>query len=533
MESRNSATSPIKTSSNKAKINEHRLFKWLILVISVTASFMAILDINIVIVALPKMMSHFGVNVITIDWVIIAYTITYSVIILITSYLSRKYGLKIPFIISIIFFVIGSAFCGFAPSYRILIIFRIIQAVGGAGLIPISVSLIAKYFKAHERGTAMGIWTIGIMVAPALGPIIGGYFVDYVDWRMIFYFNVPIGIILLLASFLLLDKDIPLKPFAKKFDYIGFILIAICLGTLLYVLNEGQTLEWDSPIIRLYELICAISLILFLIVEIFSKKYLMDYSLFKNNNFLTGNLVSMIRAAGIFSTLFLLPIFIEDILNYNAMHAGYLMAPFAIAVAAISPVAGKIADKYGPKYLLVAGMLIFAFANFQLGNISLQTSIPFIVYNQFFRGLGVGLINAPVMMAVINSAKFEQIPDASALYNVLFQIGASFGIAWSGQELAVRQVYHLNQYARDINYNSYGFNNIMNILREDIMKNGNSVIKAIGHPSSPLKIFDYLINEFSLIGAYGDVYVILGYLCIFGAICAMFVRNNKAKSKQK
>ncbi|MCL4542131.1 MAG: DHA2 family efflux MFS transporter permease subunit [Deltaproteobacteria bacterium] len=523
----------IKTPPDKVEINGRRYFKWLILIVSVTASFMAILDINIVIVALPKMMSHFGVDVITIDWVIIAYTITYSVIILLTSYLSRKYGLKIPFIISIVFFVIGSAFCGFAPSYDIMILFRIIQAVGGAGLIPVSISLIAKYFKAHERGAAMGIWTIGIMVAPALGPIIGGYFVDYVDWRMIFYFNVPIGIILLLASFVLLEKDIPQKPFAKKFDYAGFILIAICLGTLLYVLNEGQTLEWDSSIIRLTELVCAISLTLFIIVEIFSKRYLMDYSLFKNNNFLAGNLVSMIRAAGVFSTLFLLPIFIEDILNYNAMHAGYLMAPFAIAVAVVSPVAGKVADRYGPKYLLAAGMLIFAFANFQLGSISLQTSVPFIVYNQFFRGLGVGLINAPVMMAVINSARFEQIPDASALYNVLFQIGASFGIAWSGQELAVRQVYHLNQYARNINYNFYGFNNVINILREALMKNGNSIVRTTNHPSNPLKIFDYLINEFSLIGAYGDVYVILGYLCIFGAICAMFARNTKTKSKQK
>ena len=511
----------------KNKINEHKLYKWLILVIAVTASFMAILDINIVIVALPKMMSHFGVNVITIDWVIIAYTITYSIIILLTSFASKKYGLKIPFIISIVFFVIGSAFCGFAPTYRILIIFRIIQAIGGAGLIPISVSFIAKYFKVQERGTAMGIWTIGIMVAPALGPIIGGYFVDYVDWRMIFYFNVPIGIILFLGTLILLDNDMPSKPFAKKFDFAGFILIAICLGTLLYVLNEGQTLEWDSAAIHLSELISAASFILFLIVEIFSKKHLMDYSLFKTRNFVAGNLVNMIRAGGIFSTLFLLPIFIEDILNYNAMHAGYLMAPFAIAVAVVSPIAGKISDKYGPKYLLLSGMIIFAISNFSLGNISLQTSIPFIVYNQLLRGIGVGLINAPLMMTVINSAKSEQIPDASALYNVLFQIGASFGIAWSGEELAVRQVYHLNQYSRDIKYNFYNFNSVINFLHSDLIKNGGSFVRAMLYPSNSAKVFDYIINEFSLIGAYGDVFAALGYLCIIGGIVTLAVKNIK------
>ncbi|MGC8554354.1 MAG: DHA2 family efflux MFS transporter permease subunit [Candidatus Acidulodesulfobacterium sp.] len=511
------------------KISEHRLYKWLVLTIAVTASFMAILDINIVIVALPKMMSHFGVNVITIDWVIIAYTITYSIIILLTSFSSKKYGLKIPFAVSIVFFLIGSAFCGFAPSYRIMIIFRIIQAVGGAGLIPISVNLIAKYFKSSERGTAMGIWTIGIMVAPALGPIIGGYFVDYVDWRMIFYFNVPIGIILFLGTLILLENDIPKIPFNKRFDFIGFFLIAICLGTLLYVLNEGQTLEWNSRVIILSELISAASFILFIIVEIFSKKHLMDYSLFKTRNFVAGNLVNMIRAGGIFSTMFLLPIFIENILNYNAMHAGFLMAPFAIAVAIASPIAGKISDKYGPKYLMLAGMLIFAAANFSLGSISLHTSIPFLINNQFLRGIGVGLINAPVMMTVINSAKFEQIPDASALYNVLFQIGASFGIAWSGEELAVRQVYHLNQYSRDINYNFSKFHNIINFLNGDIINRGSSVVRTFIYPYNSIKIFDYMINEFSLIGAYGDVYIALGYLCIIGGIAALGVKNIKVK----
>ena len=509
------------------KISEHRLYKWLVLAIAVTASFMAILDINIVIVALPKMMSHFGVNVITIDWVIIAYTITYSIIILLTSFSSKKYGLKMPFAVSIIFFLIGSAFCGFAPSYRIMIIFRIIQAVGGAGLIPISVNLIAKYFKANERGTAMGIWTIGIMVAPALGPIIGGYFVDYVDWRMIFYFNVPVGIILFLCTLILLENDTPSKPFDKKFDFAGFTLIAVCLGTLLYVLNEGQTLEWDSPVIRLNELICAASFVLFLITEIFSKRHLMDYSLFKSRNFVAGNLVNMIRAGAIFSTMFLLPIFIENILNYNAMHAGFLMAPFALAVALASPIAGKISDKYGPKYLMLSGMLLFAISNFSLGSISLQTSIPFLIYNQFLRGAGVGLINAPVMMTVINSAKLEQIPDASALYNVLFQIGASFGIAWSGEELAVRQVYHLNQYSRDIKYNFYNFKSTVNFLHGDLVKNGSSFVRSMLYPSNSAKVFDYIINEFSLIGAYGDVFAALGYLCIIGGIAAFAVKNIK------
>lgn len=504
-------------------------YKWLVLAVSVLASFMAILDINIVTVALPKMMSHFGVNVSDIEWVMIAYTITYSVVILLTTYASRKYGLKIPFIISILFFLAGSALCGAAPSYMLMIIFRIIQAIGGAGLIPISLNLLAKYFKPNERGKAMGIWTIGIMVAPALGPLIGGYFVDYIDWRMIFYVNVPVGLILLIATIVILEKDKPVSKYLHKFDILGFLFIGIFLSTLLYVLNEGQTLEWNSTAIRLSEIISFVSLILFFINEIFTKSPLIDFSIFKNYNFAMGNIVSMIRAAAIFSSMFILPLFIENILNYNAMHAGILMIPMALAVAIVSPIAGGISDKIGSKYLLTAGMIVLAYSNFLIGSLSLHTNIPFIVYDQIIRGIGIGLINAPVMSAVINSVKRELIPEASALYNVFFQIGASFGIAGIGNELAVRQVYHLDQFARDINPTSPVFHNIINFLHLDLIKNAQDYFRGNNFPSYSLRFFDNIISLYSLISAYGDVFMVVGYLCIIGAISAVLVKNVKFK----
>ncbi len=507
---------------------EKSYYKWIVLVISVMASFMAILDVNIVIVALPKMMAVFGVNVVTIDWVMIAFTITYSIVILLTIYASRKYGLKKSFIISVLVFTAGSAVCGLAPTYKILVLSRIVQGIGGAGLIPISLNLIAKYFRLEERGTAMGAWNIGIMVAPAIGPMLGGYFVDYVDWRWIFYFNVPVGILLVISTMIFLENDIPPKKFNKKFDFIGFILISIFLGTLIYVLNEGQTLEWNSGIIRINELISGVSLLLFIIYELMTSRHLMDYSLFKSNNFITGNIVSIIRAAGIFSTLFLLPIFIQNVMNYNAMHAGFLMVPFAIAVAVSSPVVGKLSDKFGPRYFLALGMLFFGFSNFLLGNISLQTTVNFIIYDQFLRGLGVGFINAPVMMAVINSPpKPEQIPDASAMYNVIFQLGASFGVAFVGEELAVRQAYHLTQYARDVKYNFYPYKHIINVFSSGLTKNGGSVFRSFH--SNSLRMFDYFVNIHSEIAAFGDIFYMMGYLFIGGAVIALLVGNAGSK----
>ncbi len=508
-------------------MSQSKHYKWYILIISVVASFMAILDINIVTVALPKMMSHYGENATNIEWVMIAYTITYSIVILLTSYTSKKYGLKIPFIVSILFFLIGSALCGMAPSFKFLVLFRVIQAIGGAGLIPISLNLLAKYFEPKERGMAMGVWTIGIMMAPAAGPLIGGYFVDYVDWRMIFYVNVPVGFILLILTIAILDNDIPVKKYMHKFDYIGFIFIGIFLGTLLYVLNEGQTLEWNSRIIITFEIISFFSLLLFFMNEIFTKSPIIDFRIFKNYNFVMGNIVSMVRSAAIFSSMFILPLFIENILSYNAMHAGILMIPLALSVAVVSPIAGIISDKIGPKYLLIAGMIVLGYSNLALGNLSLNTSMDFIAWNQVLRGIGIGLINAPVMSTVINSVSWDLIPEASALYNVLFQVGASFGIAGIGYELVARQVYHMNQFARDISKNSPSVQSIMNFLHSDLIKNAPSYFRYNNFPTYTIKFFDNIIYLYSEISSFGDVFVIAAYLCIIGFIAAILIKNKR------
>ncbi len=508
-------------------MSKSKFYKWYILIISVVASFMAILDINIVTVALPKMMSHFGENATNIEWVMIAYTITYSIVILLTTYTSKKYGLKIPFIVSILFFLIGSAICGMAPSFKFLVLFRVIQAIGGAGLIPISLNLLAKYFEPKERGMAMGIWTIGIMMAPAAGPLIGGYFVDYVDWRMIFYINIPVGFILLMLTIAILDNDIPAKKYMHKFDYIGFIFIGIFLGTLLYVLNEGQTLEWNSRIIITFEIISFFSLLLFFINEIFTKSPIIDFRIFKNYNFVMGNIVSMVRSAAIFSSMFILPLFIENILNYNAMHAGILMIPLALSVAVVSPIAGTISDKIGSKYLLMAGMIVLGYSNLALGNLSLNTTIDYIAWNQVLRGIGIGLINAPVMSTVINSVSWDLIPEASALYNVLFQVGASFGIAGIGYELVARQVYHMNQFARDISQNSPSVQSIINFLHGDLIKNAPSYFRYNNFPTYTIKFFDNIIYLYSEISSFGDVFVITAYLCVIGLIAAILIKNKR------
>ncbi len=507
----------------------HRYYKWIILALVVVSSFMAILDVNIVTVGLPKMMSHFGINVTDVEWMMIAYTITYSIVILPMAFIRRKYGIRYPFIISIAVFVIGSALCGLAPSFTDIIIFRILQAIGGAGLTPTGLTLLAEVFPPDERGEAMGIWSIGAMVAPAVGPALGGYLVDYVSWRWIFYVNVPIGIISILGSIAILPHDIPIKKYLKKFDMLGFLFMALFMGTLLYALNEGQTFGWHAPIIIQAEVISGFSFVFFIITELFAEVPLLNMGIFKNYNFVIAAIVNIIRAVGIFGAMFLLPLYLENILSYNAMRAGILMAPTAIAVALVSPFSGKISDRIGPRYPLFIGLLIVAASMFMFGNLSLNTSIYDIVINQLIRGVGIGLLNAPVMSAALNSVKKELIPEASGLIPVTLQIGASFGIAFIGNELIVRQAYHLNQYARDIKYNFYTYHSVTNFINSDLISKAPSYFRpGTIFPSSFLAFFDQIVQMFASIASYGDSFAILGYVTLAGAAVAFFIKNKKS-----
>lgn len=506
----------------------HKNYKWIILALVVVSSFMAILDVNIVTVGLPKMMSHFGINVTDVEWVMIAYTIAYSIIILPMAYVRRKWGIKYPFITSISIFVVGSALCGLAPSFTDLVIFRVIQAIGGAGLTPTGLTLLAEVFPPDERGEAMGIWSIGAMVAPAVGPTLGGYLVDYVDWRWIFYVNVPIGIISILGCIAILKHDIPVQKYLKKFDMLGFLFMASSMGSLLYALNEGQTLGWHAPIIIQSEVLSGFSFVFFVVTELFVETPILNLDIFKNYNFVIAFIVNMVRAVGIFGAMFLLPLFIENVLNYNAMHAGILMAPTAVAVALVSPFSGKISDRIGPRYPLFAGLLIVAASMFMFDNLSLNTSVYDIVVNQLIRGVGIGLLNAPVMSAALNSVKRDMIPEASGLIPVSLQIGASFGIAFIGNELVVRQVYHLNQYARDIRYNSYAYHGVINFIKGDLINKAASYLRpGTIFPSPTLGFFDEIVQMQASIASYGDSFAILGYITLVGAAAAFLIKNKR------
>lgn len=309
--------------------------KWGVLGVVILGSFMAILDNNIVNVALPKMMAGFGATVDQIEWVVTGYMIAFAISMPTTNWLKELFGLKKLFIFSLVFFCLGSALCGIAWDKDSLIAFRVFQALGGGALMPTGLTLVSEAFPPQERGMAMGTWSIGAMVAPAAGPFLGGYLVDEVSWRSIFYINLPVGAAAILAALWILPSIRPANP-SRRLDLAGFISLSVFLAFFMIALAQGQREGWNSDYIIFCFAFSVVGLVTFVASGFLVKDPIIDLHLFANHNFLMANIINFARAVAIFGAMFLLPLFLQNVLDYKALHTGIILAPTAISVAIVS-----------------------------------------------------------------------------------------------------------------------------------------------------------------------------------------------------
>jgi DHA2 family multidrug resistance protein len=338
---------------------------------------MAILDTNIVNVALPKIMATFGTTVEQVEWVITGYMIAFAIIMPTTNWLRAALGLKKTFILSLAIFCFGSALCGMAWDNDSLIFFRIIQALGGGAMMPVGFTLVSEAFPPKERGMAIGFWSIGAMVAPAVGPFLGGYLVDEVNWRSIFYINLPVGAVATLAALWVLPSFKMQRPM-PRFDFAGFFSFSLFLAFLLVALAQGQREGWGSDYILACFAVSATGLVVFLISYAWVPEPLVDLRLFGNLNFLMANIVNFVRAVAIFGSMFLLPLYLQNLLDYTALGTGVILVPTAISVAIVSPFSGLISDRIGPRIPLFLGTVLVAYSLYLYKDLSLKADYWFL-----------------------------------------------------------------------------------------------------------------------------------------------------------
>jgi len=504
--------------------------KWGVLGVVILGSFMPILDNSIVNVALPKIMANFGATVDQIEWVVTGYMIAFAIVMPVTSWLQEGFGLKKVFIVSLALFCLGSALCGMAWDKDSLIAFRIIQALGGGALMPSGLTLVSEVFHPKERGMAMGLWSIGAMVAPTIGPFLGGYLADEVNWRAIFYINLPVGAITVLAAVWILPAIKALGA-SRKFDLVGFISLSSFLAALLIALTQGQREGWNSDYI-LFSFGCSLlGLVVFILSNVREKDPLIDLRIFLNHNFLMASIVNFVRAVAIFGSLFLLPLFLQNLLNYTAFGTGVILAPTAISVAIVAPLSGFISDRIGPKLPLFFGTILVAYSLFLFKDLSLNSDYWFLFWPQVMRGAGLGLINAPLMSAAINAVRREQTGMASGLITIIMQVGGAFGVALLGTTLQRREFFHYAHYLQSINDAfSPAYLRAQSAIEALLFKAGYGPAEVITKGKTLLALW---IHRQATVGAFEDAFVFAALLATIGILPALLIRNRPAPQNMK
>ena len=401
--------------------------RWLVLAILCVGVFMLLLDGTIVNIAVPNIMTSLGTGFSEVEWVMNAYLLTFAVLLITSGRLGDLYGRKAMFMAGLSVFSLASLACGLAPSVGFLIAFRAVQGVGGAMMMPNTLSIISNVFPPEERGKAMGFWGGVSGISLALGPSLGGLLVEAASWRWIFFINVPIGLILLPVAYRFVPESTE-PGAAKQIDYPGVIVLTLSLLALTFALIEGQNYGWTSPLIISLFAAAVIGLVVFVLIERRQSQPLMQLSLFKDRNFSTTNGIGLILSFGMMGVFFLLPVFLQAILGYSAIKAGLVMTPLAVVVIVAAPLSGTLSDRVGPKWLIFAGMLVTALGfiltrRVMVPDASWQSMVlPFAV-----AGFGIGMVMPVMTSAVMGSVPPEKAGQASGVLSSVRQIGSVLG----------------------------------------------------------------------------------------------------------
>ncbi|MGD1029515.1 MAG: DHA2 family efflux MFS transporter permease subunit [Opitutaceae bacterium] len=411
------------TSGSDLKAN-----RWGVLGIIMLGTFMAVLDSSIVNVALPHMMSTFGVDREQIEWVATGFMMTSAVVMPLVGWLTNRINYKVLYLGSLLLFTLASGACALAWSYESLIVARVLQALGGGAIQPIGMAIVAELFEPHERGKALGIWGMGIMAGPAIGPTLGGYLTDAYSWRTIFSVNLPVGVLTLLAGMIVM-RPLRAQSTKRSFDLFGYVFLSMALVASLTALSNGQIKGWHSDYIHVCEAITVVGLVMFIAVELTVEHPLLDLRLFIIRNYMLSILLAIFRAVGLFGSVFLFPIFLQNMMGYTPVQAGLWMLPNALAVGLMMPLAGRLADRYRPSVLAGTGCVLVGASLLIFGRMDPLSQWPMLVLPQIGRGAGLALMMAPLMTAALNAVPSVEVPMASSFLNVFQNVGGSLGIA--------------------------------------------------------------------------------------------------------
>ena len=405
--------------------------KWWTLGAMCFALFMIMLDNTVVNVALPSIQKDLGASISGLEWTINGYTLSFAVLLATGGRLGDIFGRRRMFLTGVVIFALSSATAGLAVSQTDLVISRVVQGVGAALMMPATLSIITDAFPPSERGKAMGTWAGVSGLALAVGPVVGGLLTEHVSWRAIFYLNIPVAVGAVLAS-LFAVRESRDRTVGREVDFAGVAALTAGLSALILALVEGNEWGWGSTEIVALLAGAALALALFVAIELRVRVPMVEFHFFSNRNFVGAIVVAMIVSFSMLGVFFFLALYMQDILRYSPLEAGIRFLPSTLMIVGLAPVAGRLADRFGPRWLIVAGLLVVAASLYSFSGIAVDSSYFELLPGFMLLGIGIALTMSPMTSAAMNAVPVEKAGIASGVLSMFRMVGGSLGVAVTG-----------------------------------------------------------------------------------------------------
>ena len=501
---------------------------WLIAASVMLATFMEVLDTSVANVALPHIAGNLSATTEESTWVLTSYLVSNAIVLPAANWFGRRFGRKRFLIVCITLFTVSSALCGAAASLSMLIVARIVQGAGGGALQPIAQAVLMESFPREKRGSAMAVFGLGIVVAPIIGPTLGGWITDNYSWRWIFYINIPIGILaVFLSNTFVEDPPYIREQRPGRIDYIGFGLMAVALGTLQLVLDKGQEDEWfASSFITWFAVISGAALVAFIVWELKSDEPIVDLRVLVNRNFAVGTSLMIAMGIVLYGTIALLPLFLQTLMGYPAVTSGMAVSPRGFGAVASMLIVGRLINKVRGRYLIMFGFSVLAYSIYLFSKINLEISISSIIWPNVISGFAMGFMFVPLTTMALGTLSNEQMGNASGVFNLMRNTGGSVGIATVTTLLARGAQIHQAAMVSHLSPYDPAFQERVKQMTGGFAARGGS---AVATQQAYGSLYGILVRQATVL-SYIDVFRLLSLLCVLCVPATLLFERVKRKT---
>jgi MFS transporter, DHA2 family, multidrug resistance protein len=505
---------------------------WLIAIAVMLATFMEVLDTSIAAVALPYIAGSVSATNDEATWVLTSYLVANAIVLPASGWFSRRFGRKRFLITCIIIFTVSSFACGAATSLWMLLLARAVQGAGGGALQPLAQSILLESFPKEKRGLAMAVFALGVVVAPVLGPTLGGYLTDTYSWRWAFYINIPIGILAVsMISKYVTDPSYIKNAIAGRFDGVGFGLLTVWLGALQIILDKGQEDDWFGAVwIRWAFVVLIVTFVAFIWRQWTSKEPLTDLRVFRYRNFTLGCVLIALFGAAIYGLVTLLPLFYQELMGYTALNAGIAVSPRGLGAIVAMPIIGFLTAKIDNRYMIAFGFGLFGITALWFGLVNLQISQWTFIWAIVLSGFASGSIFVPLATVSMAELRNEEIGNASGLYNLLRNIGGSVGISVVNTIVARHEQLHRNELVPSITAGSSQVQQQLQSYAGALRNSSGPTGSALGTATDrAYGVLNATVNIQARLWSYVDDFRYLALVCFLCVPIVFILRRAKAQ----